>query len=473
LEERFPQPKETQPELLAHHYTEAGLIEQAISYWQQAGKKATQRSAYTEAISHFTRGLELLQTLPDTLVRARQELTLQLAQGTALFAGKGLSAPEVEKTYLRARDLCQQLGETPQLFPVLHSLVTFYRNGGKVQTALELAKQCFSLAQSIQDQYLLSLAHEAIGWTLYFLGELPSARLHVEQTIALYDPHRHPRSPFFMYDPRVSCLSNASWNLWALGYPDQALQRSQEGMALAKGWPSPYSLATALGFAAWFHLFRRDGKLAQEQAEAVMTLSTEHGFPLWLAHGTITRVGALAQQGQVEECIVQMRQGLTAVQTEVARPFGLALLAKAYGKAGQPIEGIRVLVEALAFVDKTGVRYYEAELYRLKGELTLLQFKRQGSTLKVPDPQLLIPNPQGEAEACFFKAVDIARKQQAKSLELRAATSLARLWQQQGKRAEAHKLLSEVYNWFTEGFDTKDLQEAKALLEELVEKPKE
>jgi predicted ATPase len=458
---------EVQPELLAHHYTEAGMIEHAVPYWQQAGQRASQRSAYVEATAHFTKGLEALKFLPDTLSHTQQELALQLALGGALLAGKGLSAPEVERTYTRAHVLCQQLGETPQLFPVLYNLAVFYRNGGEVQTALKLGEQCFSLAQSVQDQYLLSLAHDSLGWTLYFLGELNSARLHVEQAIAFYDPQRHPHSSFFMYDPRVVCLSNASWTVQNLGYPDQALKMSREAVALARGWSHPYGLANALGYAAWFHLFCRDGPLAQERAEEVMALSTEHGFPLWLAHGTITRVGALTQQGQVEECITQMRQGLTTVQTEVARPFGLTLLAEAYGKVGQAAEGLSVLAEALAFVDKTGVRYYEAELYRLKGTLTL-QSKVQGPKSKVEkNSESGVWSSESEAEVCFLKAIEIARKQQAKSLELRAATSLARLWQQQGKREEAHKLLSEIYNWFTEGFDTQDLQEAKALLEEL------
>ncbi len=213
------------------------------------------------------------------------------------------------------------------------------------------------------------------------------------------------------------------------------------------------------GGAALFHLFRREGQLARERAEAVMALSTEQGFPYWLAFGTMVQGWALAEQGQVEEGIAQMRQSRMSV-------LAPSVLAEAYGKVGQVEEGLAVLTEALAFVDKTGWRVSEAELYRVKGEL-VLQSGVRGPESENSNPQSLTPNPQAEAEACFLKAIEIARKQQAKSLELRAVMSLSRLWQNQGKKDEARNTLSEIYNWFTEGFDTKDLQEAKALLEEL------
>ena len=230
------------------------------------------------------------------------------------------------------------------------------------------------LAQSVQDPYLLSIAHKPLGVILYFLGELTSARPHLEQAIALYDPQQHPRTTIGTADPRVDCLSYASRTLWTLGYPDQALKRSYEAVALAAGLSHPFSLAYALGIAAWFHSVRREGQVARERAEAVMTLSTEQGFPYWLAGGTIYRGWALAEQGQGEEGITQMRQGMAAcraIGTEFGRSSFLALLAEAYGKVGQVEEGLTVLAEALAFVDKTGERVHEAELYRVKGELTL------------------------------------------------------------------------------------------------------
>jgi predicted ATPase len=304
--------------------------------------------------------------------------------------------------------------------------------------------------------------------------------MHAEQAIALYDPQKHPPSIVGTEDPRLDCLSYAAWTLWQLGYPDQALTKSQEAVALAEGLSRPFSLALALGFAAWFHSFRREEQLAREQAEAVITLSTEQGFPYWLANGTMVRGGALTEQGQVEEGIAHIQQGLAAFRAmgaEVGVTWSLAILAEAHGKVGQVGEGLAVLAEALDLVDKTGERVKEAELYRLKGQLTLQQeSKEQGARskeqkLENPNPRSQILNPksqaEGEAEAYFLKAIEVARKQQAKSLELRAAMSLARLWQQQSKKAEARRLLAEVYNWFTEGFDTKDLQEAKRLIEEL------
>jgi tetratricopeptide (TPR) repeat protein len=305
LADRFPETVETQPELVAHHYTEAGLIAQAIPYWQKAGQKAIQRSAYVEATSHLTRGLEVLKALPDTPERIQQELTLQLALGDALGTVKGYAVPEVEKTVTRARELCQQLGETPQLFPVLFRLWLFYYNRGEVQTTRELAEQMIQLAQSVQDQYLLSLAHGALGGTFYVLGELASARTHLEQAIALYDPQKHPRSTVNPADPRVDCLSYASRTLWNLGYPDQALKRSHEALALAGGLSHPFSLAFALGVAASFHLLRREGTLARERAEAVITLSTEQGFPYWLAAGTMVRGGRWPSRGRWKKVLLR------------------------------------------------------------------------------------------------------------------------------------------------------------------------
>jgi tetratricopeptide (TPR) repeat protein len=466
LEERFPETVETQPELLAHHYTEAGLSEQALPYWQQAGQRASQRSAYVEAIAHLTKGLEVLKALPDTPERTQQELTLQLSLNDALVTIKGYTAPEVEKTILRARELCQQLGETPQLVPMLYRLWLFYRNRGELPTAHELAEQMLRLASSTQDPYLLSLAHAALGSTLHALGELPSALTHLEQTIALYDPRQHPRHTVGTADPRVNCLSYAAWTLWTLGYPDYALQRCQETLALAAGLFHPFSVAYALWMAAWVHLFRREEQLARARAEEVMTLSTEHGFPYGLAVGTLARDLALAGQGQGKEGITQIRQGLL--------PFAVALLAESHGNMGQGEAGLTVLAKALALVDKTGERWYEAEMYRLKGELTL-QKEARGWRLETSPPSSqassLKPQVSGgaeqEAEACFLKAIDIARWQSAKSLELRATMSLARLWQHQGKHHEARAILSTIYHWFTEGFETKDLQEAQALLDAL------
>jgi class 3 adenylate cyclase/predicted ATPase len=450
LEGRFPETSETQPELLAHHYTEAGLIEQALPYWQRAGERATQRSANTEAISHLTKGLELLKTLPDMPTRAQQELRLQVALGSPLMATKGWWVPEVEHAYTRALELCRQVGETPQLFTILAGLSAVYHTRGEQERARDLGEQMLRLAHSTQRPSFLLIAHYSLGEFLYSLGELHLARGHLEQGIALYDPHKGRSSAFRgIQHPGVGCLAVLASVLWLLGYPDQALQRSQEALTLAQELSHPFSLGFALLWAAWFHLRRREGQPSQERAEAMMRLSVEQGFTLLLADGTFNRGAALAEQGQAAEGIAQMRQSLRPGRP----PFHFALLAAAYGKVGQIEEGLTLLAEAL--MGKAAERTVEAELYRLKGELTL-QSRVQSREARV-----------NEAEACFQKAIEVARKQSAKALELQAVMSLSRLWQQQGRRTEAHQLLSEIYGWFTEGFDTKDLQEAKALLEEL------
>ena len=456
VEARFLETVETQPELVAHHYTEAGMSAPAIPYWQRAGQRAIQHSANLEAIGHLTRGLEVLKTLPDTPERTQQELELQVALGPALMATKGWTAPEVENVYTQARELCRHVGETPQLFPALWGLWLFYYVRGEYQTARELGEQLLHLAERVRAPAFLLQAYHALGPTLFYLGELEQARQHSEQGIALYDPQQH-RSHAFLYgghDPGVCCRLFAAWALWLLGYPDQALQRRSEALTLAQELAHPFSLAHALCMAAVLHQFRRENQAVQEQAYAAIRLASEQGFPLWLAGATILQGWTQAEPGQSQEGMAQMRQGLAGWQAtgaEYLRLYWLALLAEAYGKSGQADEGLRVLAEPLAAVQNTGERWWEAELYRLKGELLLKQ---------------AVPNVQ-EAETCFHQGLDIARQQQAKSLELRAAMSLSRLWQRQGKHTEADELLAPIYGWFTEGFDTADLQKAKALLAEL------
>jgi predicted ATPase len=456
LEARFPETVETQPELLAHHLTEAGLTLPAIASWQRAGQRVMQRSANVEAISHLTQGLAMLETLPETSERTQHELTLHLSLGVALAMTKGPAAPEVEATYARARALCQQLGHTPQLFPVLWGLWRVYRNGGHSQTARELGEQLYTLASRLHERGLLLQAHHALWTTLFYRGELGPTRAHWEQGMALYEAQQH-RAQAELYgghDPGLCCRGIAALTLWMLGYADQALARSQEALALAQELGQPTHLAFGLNWAAAVHHYRREAPATQARAEAVMALAREHGFTQWLVAGMIRRGWALAVQGHGAEGLAQIRQGLAAHRaTGVQQPRleGVAVLAEASGRTGQAEEGVGLLVEALAVVRQTGERLWEPELYRLQGELLLTQ--------TIPDAP--------QAEVCFQQALDIARCQEAKSLELRAAMSLSRLWQQQGKGKEARELLAPIYSWFTEGFDTADLQEAKALLDAL------
>jgi class 3 adenylate cyclase/tetratricopeptide (TPR) repeat protein len=348
LEAQFVETRETQPELLAHHYTEAGLVGQAIPYWQQAGQRAAQRSAYAEAINHLRTGLELLKTLPDTPERAQQELALQMALGASLMAAKGYGAPEVEKAYTRARELCQQVGETPQLISVLGHLSGFYSVRREMQTARELAEQYFGLAQSTHGSTRLTGPHNQLGQTLFFLGEIVPPYDHMLQGIALYDPQKDsPLVSNNVQDNGVSSLCYAARALWCLGYPDQAMRRIHEALTLAQELSHPFSLTYAFCFAALLHQCRREWPAAQEWAERTIALATEQGFPFWLAYVTSVRGCALAEQGEVEEGIAQMRQSRMSDLTPCA-------LAEAYAKVGQVENGLSVLTEVLASVDKPG-----------------------------------------------------------------------------------------------------------------------
>jgi class 3 adenylate cyclase/predicted ATPase len=455
LETQFPEMVETQPELVAHHYTEAGLSAQALPYWQRAGERALERSANLEAVAHLTQGLELLATLPDTPERLQYELDMLTSLGPALTTTSGPGSLAVEEVYSRARELCQQVGEPRQLFPVLWGLWRLSNYRAELQRAGELGQQLLTLAHQVQDRALLLEAHHALWPTLFYLGELTAARGHLEQGMVLYDPEQH-RSHAFLYgghDPGVCCQQYTASTLWALGYPDQALETIKKVLTMARELARPGGLAGALWSAALIHQLRRERQAGQEAVEAFMVLATEQGNAELLARGMILRGWALFATGQETAGIVQMRQGLATLQTtggEVRRPLFLALLAEACGAIGQIEEGLHVLAEALAAVEHTGGRFYEAELHRLQGELLRARAAE-------PDP---------EAETCFQQALDVARRQEAKSLELRAAMSLARLWQSQGKQAEAHALLAPIYGWFTEGFDTADLQEAQTLLDE-------
>jgi predicted ATPase len=388
-----------------------------------------------------------------------------------LIATKGWAAAGVEKAYIRARELCQQVGEIPQLVRVLAGLFGSYLLRAEYEKARELAEHQLSLAQQLQDPILLLEAHERVSFFLFWPAEWISAREHAERALTFYDPRKH--SSYISSseaDLGLWALSNLALLLWFLGYPDQAHQKIREALTLAQEFTHPYSLGWVLYCAAWLHQSCQESQPAQGRAEAVITLAREQGFQLWLGWGLTLQGWGLAAQGRGEEGIAQMHEGMAtfrATGAELGRTHFLALLAEVYGHTGQNEKGLRALTEALDFVEKTGERIYEAELYRLRGELTLQRFQVLGSEFHVTDSRSPLPDVQGEAEVCFLKAIEVAQRQQAKSLELRATTNLARLWQQQGKQKEAHRLLAEIYGWFTEGFDTKDLREAQALLEEL------
>jgi predicted ATPase len=406
-----------------------------------------------EAISHFTTGIELLQTLPETPEQTQQALTLYIGLGTALRMTKGQAAPEVEHAYTQAYALGQQAGETPQLAQALLGLWRLYGTRAQLHTAREVGETLLRLAQRAHDPALAVLAHYALGATWFYLGVLQAARQHLEEGITRYTPDQH-HTPAFYQDPWVTCHIYGAWTLWLLGYPDQALARVHEALALAHERSHPYSLASTRCWAAYVYQFCRDVPAVHEQAEAAIALSTVQGFPAWMAVGTSFRGWALAMQGQGEEGLAQVRQGIAAWRATGAAvwvPYFCTMLVEVCDHLGRIEDGLQALAEAHTLVEQHDERWWEAEVCRLQGILLL----RQPGT------------PQAEAEAWLQRALDVARRQEAKSLELRAAMSLSRLWQQQGKQAAARALLAPIYGWFTEGFDTVDLQEARALLEAL------
>jgi predicted ATPase/DNA-binding winged helix-turn-helix (wHTH) protein len=496
---------------LAVHFEQGRDYRKAVQYLVYAGQQANQRSAHAAAISLLTRGLELLKTLPDSPERTQHELTLRIALGTPLVATKSWASPDVERHFTQTRELCQQLDETQQLFWALTGQWAFYALRAEHTTARALAEQLLNLAQKVNSQLCLVYAHAILGFTLFFLGELTLARDHMEQCTTLYDPQTNsPHVSGMVNDPKVQNVAFAAWSLGLLGYPDHARTRIHEALTLARELAHPYSLAYALAVAARLAQFQQEPRVVQQWTEELIPLARTQGFPHWLAEGRILRGWAVAAQGQRAEGMAQIRQGLAAWQAAGLRylyPYFLLLLAESCGQGEGADEALSIIVEAQALVEQSGEQVWEAELYRLKGTLTL---EARGWRLETspPSPQapsLKPPVPSGaaqEAAGCFLKAIDVARKQQAKSLELRAVMSLVRLRQRQavqqgakrkvaGKRgsvearkpeehpsllasqhpsgqlAEAHHMLTEVYNWFTEGFDTKDLQEAKTLIEDL------
>jgi predicted ATPase len=441
-----------QPELLGHHYTEAGLLEQAIPYWQRAGEIAVRRSANSEAVGHFTKGIELLKTLKTTPERLKQELTLQIALYAPLAGAKAYGTPEVEKAYDRALKLCEQVGEPTQLFLVIYGQWGLNLVRSEFRKTRRFAEQGLTLAKSIQNPALLMEAHRWTDESSFYRGEFALAREHFEKSLALYDPKKHhTHAHVYGQDPGIALLSHGSLILWQLGYPDQAMKRAEEALAHARDWPHPFSHAFALCYGAVLYQYCQEVNKTKERVDKLITLSKEQRFPLWLAFATVLHGWVLFEQSKIEKGISQIRKGMAdmrAIWNEMWRTRDLALLAEAYRETEQVEEGLKLLDEALAMVDATEQRHYEAELNRLKGQFLLMQ-------------------DEAESETYFHKAIDVARSQSARSMELRASVSLSRLWQKQGKKNEARKLLSKIYVWFTEGFDTTDLKDAKALLDEL------
>ena len=449
LERRFPDIAEGQPELVAHHATEAGRIADAINWWNRAGQKALRGSGHQEAVGHLTRALELLETLPASPERDQREIGLRVSLGVAAGSATSFSEPEVQGSFERARDLCGRAGQTPQLFPALRGLYIFYVLTGKPRTARETAQQLLNLADAGNDPVHPVSAHQAMGFTAMVLGDLPQARIYLESGIEHYDREVARSAPLLAGpQPGVEILGNLAWTLWFLGHPDQALERSRQMLEEARELGQPFSLACALFFAGELRAFRREPEAMREHNEELFALSTRQSFPYWLTMATAQRGWLRMQEGRAEEAIADIRAGSNFGGLR-RDPHVFAFLAEAYRAQGRIDEALAALSESADMVD-AGQTLYQAELHRLRGEL----LAEQGAE-------------DSDLEDQFGCALGVARQQGARSLELRAAASLARHWSARGRKAEAREVLEPVYAGFTEGLEMPDLVEARGLLKEL------
>jgi len=458
LHTQFPDTAASEPELLAHHYTEAGLAPEAVPYWQSAGWKALQSSAHQEAVAHFRKGLEVLSGLPETPERNRLELDLQIALGPALMATQGFSAPDLIQTYARAHELCHHAEATPQSIQALMGLWQFYLTRSELDKAQELASQLHRLAQPLQDLSLLPTVYRTLGETLVWQGEFYSARTFLEQGVAIYDPQQHGDHALRDgLDPGVACLGFLAWCLWHLGYPDQAMKKQHEALALARDLSHPFSLAFALCTAAVCFDWCGDLAAVRAYSDEAIALATEQGFPFWSAIGMATSGFAKVCLDQATAGMIQLRQGFDlyrATGSKAAQLWFLNILTRAALRMNHLDEAHSMSNAAMTFMETTEERFFEVETYWLQGKLRLAQ-ATSAHQLRTLAPDI---------EACLVRAQDAARRQHMKSWELRIVMSLRELWQSQGRSDDAQKLLAEVYETFTEGWDTADLQQAKALL---------
>jgi class 3 adenylate cyclase/predicted ATPase len=453
LEAQWPETAEAQPELLAQHCAQAGLVERAVAYYARAGERAAARSAMAEAIAQLTKGLELLKSLPEAAARWRQELDLQIALGRALIMTQGYAAPAVGETYARARELCERLGRPSQIVAALYGQFVYRLVKGPLRLAGEIAGEFLKQGEDSADEVITAMGRRTSGVTCVHLGELLSAREHLEQALARFDPaHRPFYASFYVHDPLVILLYYLQWDLCCLGYLDQARFRSEAAVEEAHKLGHAFSLSASLTIACFVDWATRSHDELQARADAAILASDEHDFSFNRAMGTIYRGWALADGGQTMEGLALLRAGVAAFRATGAVifvPVILTLLADTEGKATQRDEGLGHLAEAERLMAETEERWAEAEVHRVRGEL------------------LRASHDLAAAERCFCQAMAVAQQQSAKLWELRAAISLARLWREQGKRDAARDLLTPVYGWFIEGFDTPVLKEAKALLDEL------
>jgi class 3 adenylate cyclase/predicted ATPase len=449
----LPHVEEESPELLAFHFEEAGHVETAIGYWRLAGERATARWAHLEAIQHFERALALLERQPETAERARQEIELLEASSVPLVATQGYAADAVTRTFERARQLCETLGDTP--LAVLYGIWFGFLVRGDRKATGELVPRLLEVAQRSRDPVPQLIVHSAVGCWAFYAGDHGRARDHLARSMQHYDADQH-RTLLAAYGSGADLYGHLymAWCQWYSGYPDRADELLREALGLAESENDPYALAQVLCFGVALAHCRREPDVLRERSERAAALATEHRFPYWLGIATCGVGSADVQSGRIEEGTARIQEGLSilwATGGRVTHPFYLSYLVEAHRAAGALAEGLEAVEEAIAFGESSLSRFHQPELLRLKGELLLARDQ---------DP--------AAAERCFRAAIDVAREQGARSLELRAAASLFRLVEERPRCDEARSLLEDVYGRFTEGFSTVDLREAKRLLDERV-----
>jgi tetratricopeptide (TPR) repeat protein len=453
LESQFPETMTTQPQLIAQHCVEAGLTEKAAGYWLRAGQQSVAHSAMTEAVSQLQKALGLLPRLPDGSGRWQLELDLRIALGRALMATRGNAAPDVGETVARARALAEQLDRPDYLAPLLYGQWVFHATRAEHRLSLSFAEQVEKIAEAENDVALLWMGQYLRARTYFYLGEFLAARTLYEQCHERSDPaHRAVYSELTPEDAHAVMLASLAMTLTYLGYVNQGRARMNEALLEARRLEHAYTLTYVMTFACRAEWAAGSRNETQQQAEEMVALSNQHGFLQFLGWGLLHRGSSLTARGQEQEGLTLLTKGLSVLRSTggvASTPYALVMIAEAYAKLGQPVEALNCLAEAGQIIETTDDRYSEANVHWLRGNL------------RSATGELVA------AEQSYHQALAIAKRQSARLFELRAATSLARLWRDQGKRTEAHDLLAPVYGWFTEGFDTPVLQDAKVLLDEL------
>jgi class 3 adenylate cyclase/predicted ATPase len=456
LEARYPAVVEQQPDLVAHHCTQADLVEKAIAYWNDAGQKSLARSANTEAAAQLRKGLHLLATLPESRERRHHELGLQSTLAAALVASQGNAAPETGESYARARELCEQLGETAALIPVLSGLSTYHQTRAEYAAMREVAEDLLRRGTEQDNIASAMVGHRSMGICLHQLGEFAAAREHFEHVLRLYSAEQHHGlASIAAYDMRAVALSYLGWDLFLLGQPDEARALSNEALAWSRQLRHPHTVAFALVYAALVNLLRRDHRSAEERLNELTAFAAEHRFPVWLALAHVMHGYVLGTRGDAAAGLELARKGwanATATGLRWNRPFYLALLAAACERGGQADEGFDLLGAALDAVEETGERWFQAELHRHRGEWLARRGKHD------------------EAHACFERALAVARRQHARIWELQAASSLARLSCERGQHGEAQDVLGSVLATFSEGYELPALRDARGLLDSVLQR---